>query len=93
MITPKNIIRHELIGLKAEIVKSKNKSLIGLKGKIIDETRSMLTIETNKGEKKIIKKGCTLKIKLNKEVVEIDGALLVGRPEKRIKKKVPKKRV
>ena len=53
----------------------------------------MLTIETKKGEKKIIKKECTLRIKLNKEIVEVDGALLVGRPEKRIKKTIPKKRV
>ncbi|MCD6576347.1 MAG: ribonuclease P protein component 1 [Nanoarchaeota archaeon] len=93
MITPKNLIKHELIGLEAEVVKSKNKSLIGLKGKIVDETKNMLTIETKKGEKKIIKKECTLRIKLNKEIVEVDGALLVGRPEKRIKKTIPKKRV
>ena len=93
MITAKNIVKHELIGLKAEVVKSKNKSLVGLKGKIVDETRNMLTIETKNGDKKVIKSECVLKLWLPKEVVEVDGKLLVGSPEKRIKKSIPKKRV
>jgi len=43
------------IGSNIEIKESKNKSLIGLKGKVIDETKNMFTIETQKGIKKIIK--------------------------------------
>ncbi len=93
MITPKNVLRHELIGLKVEITKSKNKSLVGLKGKIVDETQNMLVIKTEKGEKKVIKKGCTFKIHIPKKVVEVEGLLLVGKPEKRIKKTFRKKRV
>ncbi len=93
MITPKNLIKHELIGLEAEIEESKNKSLVGLKGKIVDETKNMLTIKTKKGEKKIIKRECTLKIKTDKGIVKIEGTLLSGNPEKRIKKSIPKKRI
>jgi ribonuclease P protein subunit POP4 len=93
MITPKNLLKHELIGLEVEVVESKNKSLVGLRGKVVDETRNMLTIETKKGDKKVIKSECTFVFHLPNALVEVDGSLLVGSPEKRIKKSVPKKRV
>lgn len=88
MREPGNITQHELIGLKAEIKESKNKSLTGLKGKVIDETRNMLKIETEKGEKEIPKKDCTFSFKLDDKKVQVEGRLLVGRPEDRIKRKV-----
>lgn len=93
MITPKNIFRHELIGLEVEISKSKNKSIVGLKGKITNETKNMLFIKTNETEKKIIKTENTFKIFTGKEWVEISGEMLVSRPEKRTKKIFAKKRV
>ena len=51
MININNIIKHELIGLKAEIVDSRNKANIGIKGKIIDETKNTIIIE-HKSKKK-----------------------------------------
>jgi len=86
MITGKNIIKHELIGIEVEITKAKNEDLVGLKGKVVDETRNLLVLDTSKGEKKVMKEGITLKIKLENEVIEVDGQVLVGRPEERIKK-------
>ncbi|MDP6641861.1 MAG: ribonuclease P protein subunit [Candidatus Nanoarchaeia archaeon] len=85
-MTIKDIIRHELIGLTIEITESKNNSLIGLKGKIIDETKNTLTLETKKGIKKIIKSQIKFKIKNNDQMIEIDGKLIVNRPEDRIKR-------
>ena len=66
----KRFVKAELIGLTIEITNSKNKSLMGLKGKIIDETKNMLTIEKNNIIKRIIKNQSTLyfpkqKIKIN----------------------------
>jgi len=91
MITPKNLVRHELIGLKVKVIKSTNPSQIGLKGKVVDETRQMLIIETNKGEKKIEKKSAVFVFELpTGKKVEVDGKILVARPEDRIKKKLPK---
>ena len=81
-------LRYELIGLDTEIVKSKNKSLEGLKGKIIDESKNMLVIESNNHIKRIIKNQVKLKMKINKKRLIIDGKLLVGRPEERLKKKI-----
>ena len=47
--------KKELIGLSIEVISSKNRTLVGLKGKVIDETKNMFTIETQKGIKKIMK--------------------------------------
>lgn len=83
---PRNIVRHELIGLNIEIVKAKNPSLIGIKGKIIDESKNILTIETQNKIKKILKDQATFNIELKDHVVQVEGKLLLGKPEDRIKK-------
>lgn len=88
-ITPRNLIRHELIGLDVRIVKSTDPTQKGLKGKIIDETYNTFKIETKEGKEKIIpKKNSTFVFTLSSgEKIEVEGRLLVGRPEDRIKKK------
>jgi ribonuclease P protein subunit POP4 len=91
MITEKNLVRHELIGLEVEVKKSTNKTQIGIKGRIVDETYNMLVIDTGGKEKKVEKKSCVFVFKLpNGKKVEVEGWVLVGRPEDRIKKKLPK---
>ena len=101
-ITPQNIVRHELIGLKVKIAKSTDKTQKGLQGIVVDETYNMLKIETKEGTKKG-KEGKKVKEKTvakqnnvfiftlpNKVKVQVDGKLLVSRPEDRIKKKFAK---
>jgi len=89
-ITPRNLVRHELIGLEVEVAESSNRCQVGIKGRVVDESRQMLVIETSKGEKKIEKKSAVFIFKLPSGVrVQVDGKLLVGRPEDRIKKKLP----
>jgi ribonuclease P protein subunit POP4 len=91
MITEKNLVRHELIGLEVEVKKSTNKTQIGIKGRVVDETYNMLVIDTGGKEKKVEKKSCVFVFKLpNGKKVEVEGWVLVGRPEDRIKKKLPK---
>lgn len=85
-IQPADIVRSELIGLEVEIIDSKNKSLIGLKGLIIDETKNMLSIEKDGVVKSVIKSQVTLKISFEGQTFQIDGKVLVGRPEDRLKK-------
>lgn len=82
----KDIIRHELIGLNTEIVKAKNPSLVGIKGKIIDETKNTITIKQKEKMKKILKEQAVLNLKVGNKVFQINGKLLVGRPEDRLKK-------
>ncbi|MCD6478203.1 MAG: ribonuclease P protein component 1 [Candidatus Aenigmarchaeota archaeon] len=88
MITKKNLPRHEFIGLKVKVIESKNKSQVGLKGKIIDETQKTLKIETRDGEKVIQKSGCIFKFMLPRgKSMMLSGDAIVARPEDRIRKK------
>jgi len=88
-VTP-SIIRHEFIGLEAKIVKSSNNAYIGLSGKVLDETRNTFLILGKDGKKRrIIKDVAVFHFKWpDGTIVEIDGKLLVGRPEDRLKKRI-----
>ncbi|RLG15633.1 MAG: ribonuclease P protein subunit [Candidatus Nanohalarchaeota archaeon] len=89
---PKNITRHELINLEAKILTSKDLNMLHLTGTIINETQKTLTIKTKKKAIITAKKDNTYKITLkDKTQVKINGKLLYGRPEDRIKKKTKNK--
>jgi ribonuclease P protein subunit POP4 len=101
MIVSNNVFRHELIGLYLEVVNSSNKSLIGLCGNVVDETKKTLSIDVYNDElkdynlrssqKMIPKKNSTFHFKIpNGKWVEIEGKVLVSSPEDRIKKKFKK---
>ena len=47
-------VRSLMIGSTIEIIESKNKTLIGLKGKVIDQTKNTIKLQTKEGIKKII---------------------------------------
>ena len=85
------MVRHELIGLKVKIAESSNKKNVGISGKVVDETRNIIVIEkTNGKEVKLAKEQNVFVFDLNGQKVRIDGEILVGRPEDRIKKKFKK---
>lgn len=86
LITPYNIVRHELIGLEVKVSSSSNPYLKGVSGIVVDETRNMLFIEGSDGRvRKIPKSCCKFKFKLPSGViVEVDGRVIVGRPEDRL---------
>jgi len=87
-ITPENLTKHELIGLKAKVDKSKNKDNEKIYGQIVDETHHTLTIEQDNKDKRVFKKAVTLVVELpNNQKIEVDGKILVGKPWERIKKK------
>ena len=88
MITAENIASHEFIGLKTEIVDSSNEKLLGLKGKIVDETRSMFGIETTKGVKKIPKAHNKWKFSIQNQDVILFGESLCKRPSDRVRMKL-----
>jgi ribonuclease P protein subunit POP4 len=92
MITPKNIVRHELIGLHVEVIASTNKDQLGIKGRVIDETMNMIKIANEQDKEKVIqKKGSIFRFALPNNVqVDIAGDIIVARPEDRIKKRFKK---
>ena len=87
-VTPE-IVQHEFIGLIAKVVKSTNPCNIGIKGRVIDETKNTFVLLHDGVEKRIIKETSVFHFTYpDGTVVEIDGKLLVGRPEDRIKKPI-----
>ena len=88
MITKDNILRHEMIGLETIIHNSTDKKKIGIKGKIIDETQKTFKIKTKNKTITIPKKDCIFQTTLpDKSKVNIDGNMIISRPEDRIQKK------
>jgi ribonuclease P protein subunit POP4 len=87
-LTP-DIIRSEFVGTEAKVAKSAHPNYVGISGKIIDETRNTLTI-LQEGKRKIIAKHSAIfHFKFpDGTIVEINGKLLVGRPEDRLKKHI-----
>ena len=90
MITPENIVRHELIGLRVLVESGSNKTCAGIEGIVVDETRNMIFIEKEKGSiAKIPKADYVFVFTLpDGKRVRVNGSLLVGRPEDRVKKRV-----
>jgi len=91
MITGRNLIRHELIGLNVEIIDSSNKFHIGIKGMVVNETKNLLIIEMKKGLKGVQKKGTKFVFTIpNGRKFKLNGTRIIARPEDRIKLRVKK---
>ena len=84
MITQENLLIHELIGLEATVVKSNNEQITGISGKIVDETKSMLFLNTINGIKKIPKEHTEWKFSFDKNESIVSGNLLAKRPQERL---------
>lgn len=84
MITSENITMHELIGLYTTVVESNDPGIMGLTGKVVDETKSMLILDTKSGIKKVAKENTQWKFFLNDEETLVSGNTLTKRPQERI---------
>jgi len=84
-----DILQSELIGLHARVARSPHADYLGIKGKVIDETRKTLVI-LHRNERKIVIKGVAVFhfTMPNGTIMEIDGKAIVGRPEDRVKRQV-----
>jgi ribonuclease P protein subunit POP4 len=87
-ITPE-IINSEFIGTKCKIAESRHPDYIGIKGEITDESKNTFTITQNGKTKRIVKEAAVFQFGYpDGTAVEINGKLLVGRPEDRLKKSI-----
>ncbi len=87
-ITP-DIIRYEFIGTQARIAQSAHLGYLGLAGPVVAETRNTLTLIHQGQPKSVIKDLATFDFSFDDgTTVEVDGKLLVGRSEDRLKKGV-----
>jgi len=91
-ITPRNIVKHELIGLEVEVVESRHRGYVGVKGVVVDETMNLLFIDTEKGVKAIPKKPSTFRFKLpDSTLVDVEGWAILARPEDRVKRRIKRR--
>jgi len=86
-VTP-SIVQNEFIGLKTKVVKSSNPNTMGITGRVVNETRNTFTILQDIEEKVIAKDHTVFNFVIpNGTIVEINGKVIMGRPEDRIKKR------
>jgi ribonuclease P protein subunit POP4 len=87
-VTP-DIIRYEFIGIEAKVAQSLHRDYIGCAGKVIGETKNTFTLLQAGQPKNIIKEFSVFNFTFDDgTVVDIDGKLLVGRSEDRLKKTI-----
>ncbi len=84
MITAGNIRSHEFIGLHTEISDSTNPQVIGLNGRIINETKSMFTINTENGARSIAKSTSNWKFSIQNKDIIVNGTSIAKRPFDRL---------
>ena len=85
MISSQNVLRHELIGLDVLVSGAANPYHRGITGRIVDETKNLLVIETARGVLSIPKAHSRFQLHLpGGGLVEIDGSVMALAPEKRI---------
>jgi ribonuclease P protein subunit POP4 len=87
-VTP-DIVRWELIGTEARVCKSSHPGNIDISGKIVDETRNTFAVMQDRKRKILVKDASTFQFRFpDRTVVEIEGKILVGKPEDRLKKTI-----
>jgi RNase P/RNase MRP subunit p29 len=79
------LLKRDLIGLKAKVISSPCQPYRGMGGTVIDETKNMLILSTDRGVKKVPKKAASFLIKLEGfPPIRVEGWRLIGRPEDKI---------
>ncbi len=84
MITPRNIARHELVGLRVRVGESADPSLVGTEGRVVEETARTLVVEDG-GEKTVPKGYTTFEFELPDATVRVDGEAIDARPAERVR--------
>ncbi len=84
-----DVVNGEFIGTEGKVASSQHVGYVGISGNVIDESRNTFTILQLGKPKRVVKENTVFRFKFSDgTVVEIDGKLLVGRPEDRLKKSV-----
>ncbi len=79
-MTPESLVRHELAGLRVAVVDAANPDLIGISGRVRDETMQTLLVTTSDGVKQVPKAGTTFRFTLEEANVLVEGERLLARP-------------
>lgn len=92
-ITPENVTRHELTGLSIHVVESTDPNFVCRKGTVVGESKEMIHFSSQDAEVTVQKSNCVFDVTLpDGAVVRINGGVLRGRPEDRMKKRLNRSR-
>ncbi len=84
-----DIIREEFVGTEGKVTSSNHADYVGLSGMVMDETSNTFVFQHEGKMKSIVKESAVFNFQFSDgTIVEIDGKLLVGKPEDRLKKAV-----
>ena len=64
-MTPESLVRHELVGLDVTVTDASNPDLVGISGRVRDETMRTLLVGTSEGVKQVPKAGTTFRFSLD----------------------------
>jgi ribonuclease P protein subunit POP4 len=81
----KVLVQHELIGLDVEVVEATDPNQRGVEGRVVDETRNTLLLESDGMEVRVPKAGNTFRFAVGEGII-VRGDRLRYRPEDRVKK-------
>ena len=73
---------YELVGEELEVVDSTNKADLGIKGKVVDETKATLKVEQGDKIKTLLKNNITFKLVRTGQI--INGQEIAKRSEERL---------
>ena len=76
-------MRTELIGLDVEVLSA---PFSGISGRVVDETKRTITIESDGTERMVPKPGNEFRFAYEGRTIDIIGSEIMHRPEDRIKK-------
>lgn len=82
----KNIVLHELIGLEAEVIDCRDRSQIGIKGKIINETKNLLYLKQQSKTRRVVKNISKFKFTNETDSFIVDGKEINFRAHERTEK-------
>lgn len=87
MISRKNLLYSSFIGLEVEVVNSSQRNVIGLMGRVVDETKNLLVIGVEGRDVRIPKVSATFRFTLEDgEKEDVRGSDIAFRPHERPKK-------
>jgi len=86
--TAETLVRHELVGLHVEVAVSPNPDLVGIEGRVVDETTNTLVVAGSDRDRQVPKNAATFVFQLpDGGAVTVEGERLQARPARRTERR------
>ena len=82
----RNIVLHELIGLRVRVLRCRDRKQVGLQGTVVDESKNTLVVDTGNRLKRLVKATSTFRFYAGRKSFIVNGVEINFRPEDRIEK-------